>query len=685
MSLSPVIRIDESKCINCHRCIAVCPVKYCNDGSGDVIRLNHDLCIGCGQCITACSTGARQPVDDFDDFIHALEHKQKIVAFVAPSVAAQFPDQYMKINTLLRKMGVAAVFDVSFGGELTVKSYLEYMNAKNPKTVVSQPCPAIVTYIELYQPELIPYLAPADSPVLHAMKMVRRYYPQYRGYKFAFISPCIAKKREFDETKTGDYNVIFASIERYLKEHNISLSSLSPSDFDNPDAERGVAFSSPGGLLITASRESHGIHTVTRKTEGPQNIYPYLKDLPQSIAQNSCPKLIDCLNCEKGCNGGTGTTVHNVPMDILESRISKRIHKQIDKYNVKTFFGRKKLKKILDSYWESGLYNRTYINRSVSGYLKTPSRSELTDILHSMDKYTDRDMYNCGACGYTSCQDMAFAIYNGLNKADNCIHFKSDIIAQQGEKARSVSKSLIEEAGVILEHISSITVGFNQMSESIKYLFDIVNQTSASVTEIMSSLGTISRSTNERVQSTTEIESSINNSTKEITTLVASISDSNHTASEIAQSIQFVNDISEKTNLLSMNASIEASHAGQFGKGFAVVAQEIRKLAEQTGVYAKDISGSLGDILIKVNTATNNTTSTQGLISQVFNVIMSYTDGARQDSEFIDKVNSQNESIMRQLAQVTDTTGQIKDNSVHLFAVLNEIKASVDKISSLTK
>ena len=332
MSLSPVIRIDESKCINCHRCIAVCPVKYCNDGSGDVIRLNHDLCIGCGQCITACSTGARQPVDDFDDFIHALEHKQKIVAFVAPSVAAQFPDQYMKINTLLRKMGVAAVFDVSFGGELTVKSYLEYMNAKNPKTVVSQPCPAIVTYIELYQPELIPYLAPADSPVLHAMKMVRRYYPQYRGYKFAFISPCIAKKREFEETKTGDYNVIFASIEKYLKDHSISLSSLSPSDFDNADAERGVAFSSPGGLLITASRESHGIHTVTRKTEGPQNIYPYLKDLPQSIAQNSCPKLIDCLNCEKGCNGGTGTTVHNVPMDILENRINKRIHKQIDKY-----------------------------------------------------------------------------------------------------------------------------------------------------------------------------------------------------------------------------------------------------------------------------------------------------------------------------------------------------------------
>jgi len=685
MSLSPVIRIDESKCINCHRCIAVCPVKYCNDGSGDVIRLNHDMCIGCGQCITACHAHARQPVDDFDSFMTALKNNQNIVAFVAPSVAAQFPDKYLQLNTLLRRMGIKAIFDVSFGGELTVKSYLEYMKQKSPKTVVSQPCPAIVTYVELYQPELLPYLAPADSPVLHAMKMVRRYYPQYKNYKFAFISPCIAKRREFDETKIGDYNVVYASIEKYIKDNNINLSSYQPSEYDNPDAERGVGFSSPGGLLMTAIRESHHIHSITRKTEGPHNIYPYLRDLPEAIAKDNCPKLIDCLNCEKGCNGGTGTTVSKDPLDILDSRIVKRVYKQMNKYNVKSFFGKRKWDKIVNTYWEPGLYDRAYHNLTATNILRTPTKVELNNVLHSMDKFEEKDMFNCGACGYDSCEDMAFAIFNGLNKPENCMYFKNDIIQQQSEKSQAMNDKLMDEATVILDRISEIGEGFKGLTESINYLFSLVNQASSSVTDIMSSLNSISQTSNERIESTSNIEQSINDSTKEISTLVASVSDISKTAREITESIEFVNEISEKTNLLSMNASIEASHAGQFGKGFAVVASEIRKLAEQTGVYAKNISGSLGVILNKVESATDNTNSTQSLIGKVFNVFMNYTDGARNDSTSIERINSQNESIMRQLSQVTDMTGQIKDSASHLFDLLGLIKTSVDRIEKITE
>jgi len=47
-SLIPVIQVDEKKCLNCHACISACPVKYCNDGSGDIVHVNHDMCIGSG-------------------------------------------------------------------------------------------------------------------------------------------------------------------------------------------------------------------------------------------------------------------------------------------------------------------------------------------------------------------------------------------------------------------------------------------------------------------------------------------------------------------------------------------------------------------------------------------------------------------------------------------------------------
>ncbi len=49
--LKPVIYVDKDKCVNCHRCISVCPSKMCNDGTGDYVSLKPELCLGCGHCI----------------------------------------------------------------------------------------------------------------------------------------------------------------------------------------------------------------------------------------------------------------------------------------------------------------------------------------------------------------------------------------------------------------------------------------------------------------------------------------------------------------------------------------------------------------------------------------------------------------------------------------------------------
>ena len=86
----PVISVDKDKCLNCHRCISVCPAKFCNDGSGDYIKINSDLCLGCGHCIDACVHGARVGIDDFSDFLNDLSKKEKIIAIVAPAIAVSF-------------------------------------------------------------------------------------------------------------------------------------------------------------------------------------------------------------------------------------------------------------------------------------------------------------------------------------------------------------------------------------------------------------------------------------------------------------------------------------------------------------------------------------------------------------------------------------------------------------------
>jgi hypothetical protein len=247
-------------------------------------------------------------VDDSERFFDALDKREKVIAIVAPAVASNFPGQYLNLNGYLKSRGVQAVFDVSFGAELTIFSYVKYIQTKNPSFCIAQPCPAIVTYIEIYHPELIPCLAPADSPMLHIIKMIREYYPQYQDYKIAVLSPCIAKRREFDETRQGDYNVTFNALYDYLEQRKVDLASFAAEDYDNPPAERAVTFSMPGGLLLTTERDSPGIGRVTRKIEGVHTIYPYLADVAKTISSGGCkkgelPLLVDCLNCEKGCNG----------------------------------------------------------------------------------------------------------------------------------------------------------------------------------------------------------------------------------------------------------------------------------------------------------------------------------------------------------------------------------------------
>ena len=97
-----VIDVIEDKCVNCHACIAKCPVKFANNGSGDHVTVNQQLCIACGNCLSACRHQARYFVDDAEAFFSDLEYGSEIIAIVAPSVAANFPGQYLNLNGWLK-------------------------------------------------------------------------------------------------------------------------------------------------------------------------------------------------------------------------------------------------------------------------------------------------------------------------------------------------------------------------------------------------------------------------------------------------------------------------------------------------------------------------------------------------------------------------------------------------------
>ncbi|URA10152.1 methyl-accepting chemotaxis protein [Thermospira aquatica] len=630
MPLAKIIDVDPEKCVNCHRCISVCQVKYCNDGSGDYVKVISDLCIGCGECLSACTHGARVIVDDFEKAMEALRRKEPIVAIVAPAVSANFPENFLRLNGWLKSMGVSAIFDVSFGAELTIKSYLEYIKEKKPTTVIAQPCPALVTYIELYKPELLQFLAPADSPMMHTMKMVREFYPQYRNHKMLVISPCIAKRREFDEVGIGDYNVTMKRIQDYFEANHIVLSSYPEVDFDNDPAERAVLFSSPGGLLETAIREVPEIRYKTRKIEGPHIIYSYLSELFSSIEKKAAPLLVDCLNCEMGCNGGTGTTARNLPMDQVEHYVKQRAEKMIQFYKKKGTIKRserpKLLEKLLDKYWKPKIYDRQYVNLSyiVKEYVKTPSDKEKTEIYFSMQKKEEKDFKNCSACGYNSCESMAVAIFNKFNKPENCHFFlvkeeelNRQLILEDQKKKEQIIQYLNEIFVNIDEGINKLTAVAKELEASSQEQISAATEHSSGITEVSATIEELSVTAKQIADSTEQLVQSTKNMVSVLSSnkvslqgayeRIMSISDLmgqnaqeiidlNKKSVFISEMVKIITDVANKTNLLSLNASIEAARAGEVGKGFSVVSAEIRELSKETIASAKKVTAAAEEI-----------------------------------------------------------------------------------------
>lgn len=442
-----IIVLDESKCIGCNKCIARCPVEganvsYLKDGKNKV-RIHPDRCIQCGQCIAVCTHGARDYVDDTEAFFADLARGEKIVVIAAPSVRHNFPN-HKKLFGYLKSLGVAFVYDVSFGADITTWAYLKAIEEKQLTSIIAQPCPPIVSFIEKHKTELLDRLAPVHSPALCSAI----YLSKYAGVtgKIAFLSPCLGKAQEFTETGgVVSYNVTFKKLGDYMERNFIRLDNQIEKDFDDLSCGIGLTFCRPGGLRENLEYHTKGQAWV-RQIEGVDHVYRYLSEYGDRIQEGkSLPLCLDVLNCPHGCNLGTGTC-KTAYIDDIDAQInSLKAAKLREKERVEEEKIVYSLFEEFDAQLKLGDFLRAYIDKRKLTEEEVFTEAQYEEVFARLHKLDEESRHiDCFSCGYGSCYRFATAVLKGNDHIGNCINYnRAETLLEQIEIEKN--KALLEQ------------------------------------------------------------------------------------------------------------------------------------------------------------------------------------------------------------------------------------------------
>lgn len=613
-----MVHVREDKCIGCNACIRACPIPSANTSNGNIVSINNNECIQCGECIKSCPHDARYYDDDLEQVLSLIK-TQRVSFVVAPAIKSSMDGTWRHVLQWFKDQGVKDVYDGAFGADICTYMHIEYLKRHPEAKIVSQPCAAIVNYAEKHKPELINSLSPVHSPLLCAGVYARKYLNN--SDILVGVTPCIAKSDEFHNTNIINYNITFRNIVRYMKDNNIVLPhGHSPFEFSAARGFDGAFYPIPGGLK-ECLHEYNPELTVTT-SEGSGKVYDDLNDYLKT-SKSHLPAVYDVLNCEFGCNTGAGARDVNTfnAYDIMiharkwanKNSSKKRFHKAI--------FKTLKLEDFI----------RKYENRCVT---VEPTEKELDEIFKSMGKFTEADRHiDCHACGYKTCHDMAKTIFYGNNSPENCIVNEKKVLEEMTERAKNQSNKLADVVG-------NIHQSMQMLSDKILPIHQQAEDNSVKNNDIKEDMNTI--------------ETDINGILRRANEIAQYVSQISVSVGEYERILGKIKGISEQTNILAINASIEAAGAGQFGKGFAVVAGEIRMLAVKSADTVKEAERHTNQIMGNINS-----------IKSCSDNIMTDVDGTKENvsgtDKAVDELNDSLKFINQSVSEITDIIQQVTD------------------------
>ncbi|WP_418909851.1 methyl-accepting chemotaxis protein [Bacillus pinisoli] len=278
---------------------------------------------------------------------------------------------------------------------------------------------------------------------------------------------------------------------------------------------------------------------------------------------------------------------------------------------------------------------------------------------------------------------------HGLREIIQRVHLTSKQVAASSEELAVTAKESSSTINDVSKTIQELSSGAEEQARNTDQTSRIMDEMTAGVSQIAThTKSVVSKAVHTNQQSSEgrkSVDSSItqmNNIYTNVSELSAVIKGLGSRSNEIFLIVKVISDIAEQTNLLALNAAIEAARAGEHGKGFAVVASEVRKLAEQSAKSSKQITDLLTVIQDETYQAVASMEETTGEVNEGIKVVGAVGETFTSIQQAIQDVTKQVEEVSVAIEQMAEGTEQVKEAIKIVSQIADQSAAGSQSVSA---